>query len=73
MHRLFRCGNDDARGITNNQSNESEDTKELAIDHPRCRQDMDLTEVCQLNSMLCHWCHFWSLATLRQHLLNLPI
>lgn len=49
MHGLFRCGNDDARGITNNQSNESKDTKELAIDHPRCRQDMDLTEVCQLN------------------------
>lgn len=49
MHGLFRCGNDDARGITNNQSNESEDTKELAIDHPRCRQDMDLTEVCQLS------------------------
>lgn len=48
MHGLFRCGND-TRGITNNQSNDSEYTKELAIDHPRCRQDMDLTEVCQLN------------------------
>lgn len=48
MHGLFRSGND-TRGITNNKSNDSEDTKELAIDHPRCRQDMDLMEVCQLN------------------------